>query len=308
MAILKILKSIKGVIGLKKDDTDALRIKINEIIDTINDYSDGSQEFAEHITDTTQSSSVSTGALIVDGGAGIAKAIYIGGLASIAGAIIGTATTDSTSSTTGAVKTAGGLGVAKALYVGTNLVVVGATDSTTTTSGSLITAGGLGVAKAVFIGTTLNVAGVSTLTGGVVTGVISEAVANAGVAIDGLLALNGVTILKPTAAAINSTGAATAAQIAGGLITSTSAAATAITTPTATAIAAVIGAARGTSFELVIDNSVGADTVTLTLDGSIVVETAVITGGDTLTIASGKVGIFKIYFISGVAAIISRIV
>ncbi len=104
MAILKILKTIKGTVGLKKDDTDALRLKLNEIIDVVNDYSDGSQSFAEHITDTTASTSTATGALIVDGGTGIAGALYVGG------AIVQTATTDSSSSVTGALKTAGGLG------------------------------------------------------------------------------------------------------------------------------------------------------------------------------------------------------
>jgi hypothetical protein len=158
MAILKLLASIKGTLGLKKDDTDNVRIKLNEVIDTVNSIETGSQSFAEHITATTNSTSTSTGALILDGGAGIVKDVFIGGALNVAGAFISSATTDSTTSTTGALTTAGGLGIAKALFVGTNLSVVGATDSTTSTTGSLVTAGGLGVAKAIFGGSTITAA------------------------------------------------------------------------------------------------------------------------------------------------------
>jgi hypothetical protein len=118
----------------------------------------------------------------------------------------------------------------------------------------------------------------------------------------------GLKVIKPTAVAINSTGTATAAQIASGYITSTSAAATAITTPTATAIATLIGASRGTQFDLVIDNSAGANTVTLTLDASIAVVTPAITGGATLTVSTANaIGIFRFVFTSGTTAKIFRI-
>ena len=107
-------------------------------------------------------------------------------------------------------------------------------------------------------------------------------------------------------AAINATATATAAQMAAGVITSTSAAATAITTPTATALATQLGVGAGSTYDLVIDNSGGANIVTLTLDASIVA-LAVVTGGNTLTVASGTVGLFRIYFTSASAATISRI-
>ena len=69
--------------------------------------------------------------------------------------------------------------------------------------------------------------------------------------------------------AVNSTASVTASQVASGYITSTSAAAVTMTLPTATAIAAVIGATQGTSFDLFIDNTAGANTVTVTPDSSI---------------------------------------
>lgn len=112
----------------------------------------------------------------------------------------------------------------------------------------------------------------------------------------------------PTPNAINSTGTATVVQMLGGVITSTSAAATSITTPTATAIlAAIQGGAVGTAFNLVVDNSQGANTITIVLDGSITAPVGAITGGNTLTVTTThKVGIFKIYFTSPTTAVIFR--
>ncbi len=67
----------------------------------------------------------------------------------------------------------------------------------------------------------------------------------------------------PTTAAINATATASAADVATGYITSTSAAATTITLPTGTALGAAIGATRGTVLELYVDNTAGANTVTM---------------------------------------------
>ena len=93
------------------------------------------------VTNTTESTSKDTGALIVDGGVGIEKTLFIG-----AGASVGTAltvggvldandTTESSSSTTGAARFAGGVGIEKQLYVGagasvgTGLTVGGTLDA-----------------------------------------------------------------------------------------------------------------------------------------------------------------------------------
>ena len=58
--------------------------------------------------------------------------------------------------------------------------------------------------------------------------------------------------------AINATAVATAAQVATGYITSTSASPTSITLPTGTLLGGLIGATRGTSFDLYVDNTAGA--------------------------------------------------
>ena len=113
----------------------------------------------------------------------------------------------------------------------------------------------------------------------------------------------------PSPTAINSTDNITAAQMLGGVITSTSGSATTLTTPTATAIMALIpSGGRGTTFDLIIDNSAGSSTVTLTLDGSISVNTPAITGGDALTVSTANcVGLFRFYFVSATAAKVFRI-
>ena len=58
--------------------------------------------------------------------------------------------------------------------------------------------------------------------------------------------------------AIDATATATAAQVATGYITSTSASATTITLPTGTLLGAALGAVRGTTLDLYIDNTAGA--------------------------------------------------
>lgn len=128
--------------------------------------------------------------------------------------------------------------------------------------------------------------------------------------VDKNIITNGNFIIQcPTPTAINSTNNITAAQMIGGVITSTSVAATTLTTPTATAIMALIpGGGRGTQFDLIIDNSAGASTVTLALDASIAVITPAITGGNTLTVTTDNdVALFRFYFISATAAKCFRI-
>lgn len=124
----------------------------------------------------------------------------------------------------------------------------------------------------------------------------------------------GITLSKPiirqpgTAFAVNVTGAITAAQLAGGLITSTSAAAVTATLPTAPLFATQIGGARGTQFEFIVDNSLGANTVTVAVNTGITVGTTALTGGDSLTISTAQVvGVFRLVYTSATTAIIRRI-
>ena len=115
----------------------------------------------------------------------------------------------------------------------------------------------------------------------------------------------------PTTAAINATGTATAAQVATGYITSTSAAATTITLPTGTDLGAAIGASRGTVLELYVDNTAGASTVTIAVaTNGILSSAAADTAGSfgDLTIAHGATGIgrFTIMFSSATAYVFTR--
>ena len=117
---------------------------------------------------------------------------------------------------------------------------------------------------------------------------------------------------QPTALnAINVTGDATAAQVADGYITSTSAAPVTITLPTGTALGAAIGASRGTVLDLFIDNTAGASTVTVAVNTNAVLSTAAVdTAGSfgDLTIAAGATGIarFTLMFSSATAYTFTR--
>jgi hypothetical protein len=115
----------------------------------------------------------------------------------------------------------------------------------------------------------------------------------------------------PTTAAINATATATAAEVATGYITSTSAAATTITLPTGTLLGAALGATRGTVLELYIDNTAGANPVTIAVAVNGVLSTAAVdtaaSFGD-LTILNGVTGLarFTIMFSSATAYAFTR--
>jgi hypothetical protein len=115
----------------------------------------------------------------------------------------------------------------------------------------------------------------------------------------------------PVTAAINATGTATAAQVVTGYITSTSAAATTITLPTGTLLGAALGATRGTVLELYIDNTAGANTVTVAVaTNGILSGAAADTPGSfgDLTIPSGATGLarFTIMFSSATTYVFTR--
>lgn len=108
------------------------------------------------------------------------------------------------------------------------------------------------------------------------------------------------------ALAVNVTATLTAAQMLARYFTSTSVAAVTITTDTATNLAAALGAVQGTEFDFEIDNSGGANTVTVALGTGITAATSPITGGSTLTVIAGTFGKFKIIFKSATTALIFR--
>ena len=122
---------------------------------------------------------------------------------------------------------------------------------------------------------------------------------------------NGFIVDHNTTQAINATATATAAQVAAGYITSTSAAATTITLPTGTLLGAAVSATQGTVLDLFIDNTAGASTVTVAVatDGILSTAAADTAGsfGD-LTIAAGATGLarFTIMFSSKTAYVFTR--
>ena len=112
-------------------------------------------------------------------------------------------------------------------------------------------------------------------------------------------------------AAINATATATAAEVATGYITSTSAAATTITLPKGTLLGTELGAVQGTTFDLYIDNTAGANTVTIAVATNGILSTgAADTAGSfgDLTIASGVTGQgrFTLMFSSATAYTFTR--
>src|SRR6056300_428696 len=105
------------------------------------------------LTNATNATSKTTGALIVGGGLGVAGDIHAthANLEDVeADSVNITDTTTSTSTTTGALRVAGGVGIVENIFVGGTGKIEDATDATTTTSGALQVVGGLGVAKTVF--------------------------------------------------------------------------------------------------------------------------------------------------------------
>jgi hypothetical protein len=118
-------------------------------------------------------------------------------------------------------------------------------------------------------------------------------------------------ITHATVAAINATATATAAEVATGYITSTSAAATTITLPTGTLLGAALGATRGTVFDLYIDNTAGANIVTVAVAvNGILSSGAADTPGSfgDLTIAAGATGLarYTLMFSSATAYVFTR--
>ena len=114
-----------------------------------------------------------------------------------------------------------------------------------------------------------------------------------------------------TANAINATATATAAQVATGYITSTSASATAITLPTGTLLGAALNAVQGTTFDLLIDNTAGASSVSIVAAVNGILSSAGVDSaasfGD-LTVAAGVTGLgrYTIMFSSATAYVFTR--
>ena len=121
---------------------------------------------------STDASSTTTGTLIVTGGVGVAKKLYVGTDLNVAGNTV-SSTVTANNLTSGRVVLSGTAGQIlddSALTYNTStdiLTLAGTTDATTSTDGTLVVSGGVGVAKKLYVGTDLNVAGNATFTGNV---------------------------------------------------------------------------------------------------------------------------------------------
>jgi hypothetical protein len=112
------------------------------------------------------------------------------------------------------------------------------------------------------------------------------------------------TIVAP----MDSTETISAAYLARGYITCTSAAATTLTLPTASAVASAIGAVQGTIFDFWVDNVSGANTVTVAVNTGITASG--FPGTNTLSIAnSATIGVagYRLTFFSATGATLTRI-
>ena len=134
-------------------DTDTFHVDVeseNVGINTKNPTSDLHVVGNAYVSSTTNSTTTTTGALIIAGGIGVAGQIY-GQHANLedveADDVTITDTTTSSSDTTGALKVAGGISTQENLNVGAVAKVLSTTDATSKTTGALIVTGGLGVSK-----------------------------------------------------------------------------------------------------------------------------------------------------------------
>lgn len=156
------------------------------------------------------------------------------------------------------------------------------------------------------------------ITGATAAGTVAAAVISSGADAELSIAAKGTgsvaisnPFVKHTPTAANSTATLTAAQVKTGYITSTSAAATELTLPTGTDLGTALGATQGTIHELYIDNTAGANTVTIAVSVNGVLSDAATTTAASfgqLTVASGVTGLarFTLMFSSATAFAFTR--
>lgn len=115
----------------------------------------------------------------------------------------------------------------------------------------------------------------------------------------------------PSPVAVNATATLTAAQVLSGYLTSTSAAATTLTLPTGTLLGTALGAKQGSTFELYVDNTAGANTVTMAVATNGIKSDAATTTAASfgqMTVAANATGIgrFTLMFSSATAYVLTR--
>jgi len=129
-----------------------------------------------NINGTTQSTSCTTGALVVDGGVGVAKDLFVCGNATISGDVaINGGDLTSTASNFNLLQQSTSIGFgynSQVIYIGgisatSTVVIHGSQDSISCTTGALRIVGGVGIAKSLFVCGNLNINGTSNLNGDV---------------------------------------------------------------------------------------------------------------------------------------------
>jgi hypothetical protein len=129
-----------------------------------------------NINGTTQSTSCTTGALVIDGGVGIAKDLFVCGNANITGdAAINGGDLTSTASNFNLLQQSTTIGFgynSSSIFIGgisttSTVVINGSQDSISCTTGALRIVGGVGIAKSLFVCGNLNIDGTSNLNGDV---------------------------------------------------------------------------------------------------------------------------------------------
>ena len=128
---------------------------------------------------------------------------------------------------------------------------------------------------------------------------------------NGFVGKTAIGVVTHTPVAVNATATATAAQVATGYISSTSAAPTTITLPTGTLLGAALGAVQGTIHELYVDNTAGASTVTIAVAVNGIKSDAAATTAASfgqMTVANGVTGQgrFTLMFSSATAYTFTR--
>jgi hypothetical protein len=105
-----------------------------------------------------ESTSTTTGAVVIQHGLGVGGNVNVGGSFETTGTVYVWSTLDSTSTTTGALVVNGGVGIGEDVNIGGNLSTTGtvyiwsALDSTGTSTGALVVNGGVGIDGDVYIG------------------------------------------------------------------------------------------------------------------------------------------------------------
>jgi len=123
-----------------------------------------------------------------------------------------------------------------------------------------------------------------------------------------IAAINGASPALTNRVAVSIPATATMAEgdLAKGYVVTTSAAATTITTRTFAQISAELGAEAGATYDWVLNNVGGANTVTITPGANITAASA-LTGGTDMTVASTELAVFRITFAAS-SATIARLV